>query len=131
VARKRKIEDPDQVWVTWVTLGYGVTGFFAFTKEHFAPVASVYALVSGKNQDGKAYAEIIDSFVHPAFRRQGLRSRINRSLFENWEVDVICSHSSTKSGRAFMEATGYTKDDHGRWSLSKKTWQEMRQAASR
>lgn len=122
---KRKLKR-DRYWVVWNDIGCGITVFHLFCEEFVSPVGTVYAIISGDNQDGKSVADITGSHVVEWARRNGVRSKINDVIFETFKVDAIITHSGTKHGKPFMEASGYVKNEIGQWMLTRKVWAERK-----
>ena len=120
-------------WVTWETVGFGITGFFCFCREYSAPVGVVWTACSGCDARPRTRVEVIDSHVIQWARRQGVRSRINEAIFAEYGADVIMTHEGTaKGGLAFLKHWRYQRDGvSGTWALSKRRWQQRRRELKR
>lgn len=67
------------------------------------------------------------SFVHPSYRRCGIRSMINDAIFAHLGVELIRSDGGTaEGGDAFMTRTGYKRDAQGGWYVTREVWQQRR-----
>lgn len=67
--------------------------------------------------------EILNSYVTVPMRRQGIRTKINTLLFEDYGEDVqeIVTQSATADGEKWMLATGY-KNLQKYWVVKRKPW---------
>lgn len=112
--------DIEHCHVTWAKIGNGIWIFACFSPIVHYPIALVTATIAGKGTAGKMRAEILSSDVSDWARRQGVRTLINKAIFDKWDVDVIMTQNGTTDGAAFMEATGYRLDKKiGVWYLTK------------
>ncbi len=106
----------------------GLRFLCAFDPDCAGPIAWIFFYWSG--DDDHSYAEIVDSWVKPSYRRQGVRSKMNEFLFEHWKADGIVTCLGTeKYGEPFMKATGYVQDGLGRWMLTRAVWEAQKEQA--
>jgi hypothetical protein len=69
---------------------------------------------------GLATIEILNSLVVEKLRRCGLRTYLNKALFEAYpQVVLILTQRGTPDGEAFMKASGYRQTELG-WELRRK-----------
>lgn len=116
--------DARKYWVTWCMLRNGITQIYCMPEEWVIPVGFVWGLHIGGGNTGKLRFDVYDSYVPEKFRRQGIRSRINRAIFEELECEVITTHDgSDAGGLAFLKHWHYHLDpSSGIWCLTRRTW---------
>lgn len=123
----------DRCWVTCNGIGFGVTQFTCFSPIAINPVGLVWAVSMGPGNAGKSRVETYHSYTVPWARRQGVRTLINRKIFEDHGVDVITTQQGSEDGGlAFLRASGYRLDRAtGIWSLTKRAWQRRTRRPAR
>ena len=116
--------DINKCWVTWDIIGFGVTQFTCFCNEVSFPIGVVWTTMMGAGNGKKKRCEISYSYIVPFARRKGVRSLINKCIFEDYGSDVITTQDgSDTGGLRFMKASGYLMDKRtGIWSLTKKDY---------
>mgnify|MGYP001810843262 FL=1 len=112
--------------VDWVCLGRGVWMLMAWHEQWPVPVGTVTFLPSGANEvTNKKKAEILDSNILPKCRRQGVRTWLQKQLFEHWSPDVVISQGSNDQSAKWMEKVGYVIDDTlGCWVVTKENFEK-------
>lgn len=100
----------------------GVPGTWAlqgFSPSFPAPVAMVWVRF---NFMPKA-VEVIHSWVHESWRRQGVRTRANEFIFSSLSPDfaerVVTESGSEHGGEAWMKALGYRRHANGYWYVTR------------
>ncbi len=105
---KKKAEEwkPDlaQAWVTWASIGFAQTIYVLYVPNHQSPVGMVWGWGRGDR------FEVAGSFVPPWSRRFGIRTRINKTIFENFKT-ISTLHGSKEGGARFLKASGYKWSD--------------------
>lgn len=57
--------------------------------------------------DAKRVFHVLNSYIHPRFRRQGIRTWVNEQWFEQHPNCVITTAAMTDDGEHFMSSFGY------------------------
>lgn len=111
----------DKFTVYKCNAGRGNTMFTCFNNDIIFPIGFVIGNIYGKGNSGKTRMEVFQSFVTPWARKQGIRSFINHCIFNDFDVDVICTQNgSEEGGESFMKSVGYTLDEEsGIWYITK------------
>jgi len=126
--------DPDikNCWVTWHEVGFGITELLCFSKKCVHPIGMIWAQIVGRGDAGKVRAEIFSSFTIHWARRKGVRTLLNRTLFEKFECDLITTVGSTKTGRPFLRRSGYELDRKSTlWILTRRKFEQMQRRRRR
>lgn len=112
--------------IDWVCLGRGMWMLMAWHGAWPMPVGTLMFLPSGDNEvSGKKKAEIFGSYVHPRVRRQGVRTWLQKQLFEHWHPDVVISQAGNEKSAPWMRKVGYKVDETlGCWLLTKEAFEE-------
>lgn len=103
--------DVDNAWVTWVRIGFGQMMYLLYVPNHAAPIGMVWGMGGGETaKDGRVGRfDVFGSFVQPWARRQGVRSKINDSIFQHF-CTIITSHGSKQGGADFLKAKKYRRN---------------------
>lgn len=105
--------DLDGAWVTRGVIGVGITQYTAFSPFHVSPLGFVWGHHFGGD---KATFNTLHSYVLPWFRRNGVRTLIEKEILE--KAEVIITGGSSEEGQAFMKARGYHYDARlDQWSF--------------
>src|SRR5207237_874484 len=70
-------------WVTWAAIGFGQMIYVLYVPNHTSPIGFVW----GHGDETRCF-EVYGSFVEPWARRNGVRTRINQTIFEHADVIV-------------------------------------------
>jgi hypothetical protein len=89
-------------WVTWARIGLGQTIYALYVPNYYFPVGVVWGV-----GDGNGCFRVGGSFVQPWARRHGVRTRINQTIFEHWDVIHTASGTAKEGGLQFLKASGY------------------------
>ena len=100
------------LWCTFDTIGADVCLVSCWASDWPAPVGTVWGRAYGSDEHGAKHRfDVLHSYVHPRFRRRGVRTFINRQILESgWGSEVITTQSGTPEGMAFMTASGYVRE---------------------
>lgn len=101
--------DMKNAYVTWSQYGTGQLMYVLFVTTFIAPIGFVWGWPEGNS------FMVAGSYVLPTQRRCGVRTRINKIIFEHYEV-IRTIEGSKEGGLAFMKASGY------RYHAPSKTW---------
>ncbi|QOJ04342.1 MAG: hypothetical protein HRU71_12965 [Planctomycetia bacterium] len=116
----------DCVITTGVT-DIGLRFIALWSTAHRAALGVVYGVEATDRRNRCRTFIVHGSFVHPSYRRCGIRSMINDAIFANLGVELIRSDSGTAEGGAdFMTRTGYKRDAQGGWYITREVWQQRR-----
>ncbi len=114
--RERKMAR-DNLWIgARLSCTAGLMAVEASVESLPGPIAFVYFRFDGNN----TYATVMQSFVHDAMRRNGIRTQINNWLFKTYPqlTHIVTERGSPEGGEAFMKASGYKYDGHY-WRLKR------------
>lgn len=107
------------LWCDAKTLGFGIVLYACFAREFAGPVGFVWGIGMAAGNAGKSRFEVFGSYVLPWARRAGVRSALNKSIRESYDV-ITTQNGSGEGGEAFMCAAGYRMDRaSGVWPLAK------------
>lgn len=86
----------------------GVHTIEAYHTDFIGPIAVVWYMFSGRDR-----LEILNSYVDERLRRCGLRTHLHEAFIKFYPERVIVSNTGTKTGLAWMKATGYKLVQNG------------------
>ena len=97
----------------WLMLSSGLCQVMVFNSDTPMPKGFVWGLLMNNNDGGKCVFQVFHSYVMPEVRRNGIRTMLNKCSFENYEADVIVTSTGSKEGgSAFLEKSGYKRDEY-------------------
>jgi hypothetical protein len=107
--------DLSNSWTDCTVVGFGITQYTLFCRAYPMPLGFVWGFAFGGK---RPTFQVLDSYVVPWARRQGVRSKINEAIFQ--KAESIVTGGRSKSGIMFMANTDYTFDPRlTQWSLTK------------
>jgi hypothetical protein len=107
----------EHAFVTWAAIDRGQIIYILYVPNHMAPLGFVWGWISGEGRESTF--ETYGSFVSAWARRFGVRTRINRTIFEHVST-ITTKHGSSDGGLAFLKAAGYKRDSNVHcWYLKK------------
>lgn len=89
-------------WVSWAKMGFGQIIYVLYVPNHLFPVGFVWGV-----GDANRCFRSGGSFVQPWARRNGVRTRLNETIHEHWDVIHTTGGAKEGGGLAFLKATGY------------------------
>lgn len=95
------------IYVQWTEPVLGTVILVAFERSWPFPIGFVWGVPYGPNDSGKKGFDVCGSHIEEDYRRQGVRTAIQRTLFEKFDRDFVQTSSGTKDGRAWMKSAGY------------------------
>ena len=105
-------------------IDYNTEMYVCRSRGFLAPVGFVWGFAMGADKD--AYGdvklsrfEVLGSFVPDWARRSGIRSLINKTILQTF--DVIHTNGATPEGAEFMKSSGYKRDPLGGYFIRKGT----------
>lgn len=69
---------------------------------------------------GNTTLEILNSWVNPRIRRQGVRTKIHKYMLTIAGIDTIVTLGSTKLSLPWLKKMGFKKQESGDWVLTLK-----------
>lgn len=117
---KIKQLDKTKLWVTWVPIGYGMLMFICTHPDFQQPLGFVWGVQHGGE---KKRFEVMGSYTEIFYRRLGVRTKINEQILKLY--DIVTSPSSSKQGKAFMKANGYS------YSKELSQWYKLRKSTGK
>ena len=108
-------------WVPHYEIGHGVMMWTLFVPSHPGPVGFVWATVTS-SEDDAVQVDVLGSYTAEDFRRQGVRSKIQDSIYSCWPDHsvVVTTGSGSESGEPWMIDHGYIYDEERRdWYVTR------------
>lgn len=103
----------DDCWVTFDEIGAGVSLVSCWHRRETRPIGTVWGIAFGEGNGSRRRFEVLHSYVHPHYRRRGVRTFINEKIFsEGYRSQIITTHAGSDEGMAFMLASGYKRDEN-------------------
>jgi hypothetical protein len=106
---KHKYFEIDQCVVEAYWINNGEVVYVCRSKQLGITVGMVLGKPSFDKKGKGSYFYVQMSYVNSWARRHGVRTLINKKLFE--EYKAIVTGSGTQDGMKFMKASGYKRDD--------------------
>lgn len=118
------------MWVTWGEPLQGIYSLWVYCSNFTGPLGVVWGTYTGGSKGVKRQFHVYHAYTVPWARRIGVRSLINKTLFEEWKVDLIITECGLPTGgRQFMAKAGYKKDPKtSLMILDKETWRRNKNA---
>ncbi len=109
MARKKRKKTPAKMkpaswWIDLKTIGFGVDVMCCFDKQYPMPVGTVWALSFGT--DSGRVMEVLDCYVPPPFRNQGVMTHMLRWLREHGTLHT--GQGRNKAAQAMMKTVGFS-----------------------
>jgi len=86
-----------------------------------APIGIVWVKRIGVRPKKKIIVQchVLYSWTHPIYRRRGVRTAIQKSLFEGCD-QILTGGAASREAKKFMEKQGYTLSQESNWWLLNK-----------
>jgi RimJ/RimL family protein N-acetyltransferase len=94
---------PASWWITGETIGFGVQVLCCFDKQYPMPVGTVWSFSFGT--DSGRVTDILDCFVPPPFRNQGVMTHMLRWLRER--ATLHTGQGRNKAAQTMMKKVGF------------------------
>jgi hypothetical protein len=122
--------DRDKLWVESIPLGFGWQQFTCFSREANVPVGFAWCqILSVPKAPGNTKlrrAELLKIWTLPAYRRNGVATKIHESIFSSGTDVIVTAEGSGDGGMVLLKRLGYKLDNvTGFWVLVKSRFKQF------